>query len=85
MIVSPADESAVLVALANLASREKLFADMAEARVAAGLSVDVVAERLGVSSIEVLSIEAGREDLTLTELRHMGIAIGVIIDYSVHA
>ncbi|WP_159599999.1 hypothetical protein [Agromyces humi] len=66
-----------------LAAQEQLFKDLAEHQRVAGITDEHVAEQLGVDVEMVPDIVNGRQDLTMSELRYLGIALEVAIDYGV--
>ncbi|MEN0022006.1 MAG: hypothetical protein AAGC61_01905 [Microbacterium sp.] len=69
-------------ATCNRANQESLLTQLS---LVAGQTIDVIAERLGIEAKEVEAALSGKMDLTLTELRLLGIASDTIISYTVRA
>lgn len=81
----PADALAALARLAEtLVDADNGFVrDLRDQRVAAGLSMSVVAERMGVSTEAVEVIERYDSNPRLSELRRYALAIGIAYSHSV--
>lgn len=75
-----AGEIAAWAAQCNIASQEALLAAI---NVTSEVAIEEVAERLGVTADEARSALSGGVDLTLRELRLLGIASEVVIRYQV--
>ncbi|WP_445444457.1 hypothetical protein [Clavibacter sp. km3a] len=70
-------------AVENILHQQELFSELAEARIAAGRSVEEAAEILGVEPEILQRVEAGSEDMTLSELRQFAYAADAVISYHV--
>ncbi|ASD21487.1 hypothetical protein B7495_04770 [Cryobacterium sp. LW097] len=67
----------------NLRAQEELLNLICVHQEQSGNSIDMVADRLGISAPEVEEILEGRADVTLTELRLLSVACDVVVAYSV--
>lgn len=76
------DEVGSWAARCNIASQENLLWSL---RHTAEVPASVVAERVGVSEDELDEIMSGQVDLTMTEIRLLGIASGMVITYQTHS
>lgn len=67
----------------NLHAQTGLLAALTAVRTGNGMSVEVVAGILEVEPAVVESIEEGRLEMNLTELRQYAYAVGAVVEYDV--
>ena len=73
-----------IVARANLRIQREMVARFREIRESSGLSTSELADQLGATSEMVEAIESFEYDLSLTEIRHIAIALKAIVEVRVH-
>jgi hypothetical protein len=82
VVQSDDEEVGAWAARCNIATQEALFSNICTA---AEQPAEVVAERLGISLEDLEHAVSGQSDLTMTELRLIGIASDLIISYHVRS
>lgn len=67
----------------NIQEQEGLLAALQGAYEASGLTMETVAERLGITQELAQEALFGGRDLSMTELRHIALVLNVVIGYTV--
>lgn len=73
-----------LVARANLRFQKEMVNKFREIRDSSGLSPEDLADHLGATKDMIEAIENFEYDLSLTEIRHLAIALNAIVEVQVH-
>lgn len=67
----------------NVHAQTGLLASLKAVRTGKGMTVEAVAETLGVEPGVIEAVEDGRKELNLTELRHYAYSVGAVVEYDV--
>ncbi|HEX9089078.1 MAG TPA: helix-turn-helix domain-containing protein [Arthrobacter sp.] len=67
----------------NVHAQTGLLAALKAVRTGKGMTVEAVAETLGVEPGVIEAVEDGRKELNLTELRHYAYSVGAVVEYDV--
>jgi hypothetical protein len=68
---------------ANVSSTDKLLQDLNAARIAAGIIVPVLADRMGITLGAAVKLTRYDADPTLSVLRRYAVAVGAVIEHTV--